>query len=52
MPYDTTHPVQDYFLKDFYTHDNSICYLYALLCWQNFILQKVGVTEVIMEPLF
>jgi hypothetical protein len=31
-----------FFWKDFYMHNNSICNLYALLCWQNFILPKIG----------
>jgi hypothetical protein len=36
------HPMQDYFWNDFYMHGKLICNLYALLCWQNFILAKSG----------
>jgi hypothetical protein len=42
MPCHAMHPMQDYFWKDFYMHNKSICNLYALLYWQNFILAKSG----------
>jgi hypothetical protein len=45
MPCHAMHPMQDYFWKDFYMHDESICNLYALLCWQNFILAKKWVLQ-------
>jgi hypothetical protein len=43
MPCHEMNPMQDYFWKDFcYRHGNSICILYALQCWQKFILVKGG----------
>jgi hypothetical protein len=39
------HPMQDLFWKIFHMHDKLICNLYALLCWQNFIFVKLGVTN-------
>jgi hypothetical protein len=41
MPYNASYAIL-FFWKDFYTHVNLICNLYALLCWQNFILAKSG----------
>jgi hypothetical protein len=31
-----------YFLNVYHMHGKLICNLYALLCWQNFILVKSG----------
>jgi hypothetical protein len=36
------HPMQDLFSKVFHMHGKLICNLYALLCWQNFILANSG----------
>jgi hypothetical protein len=42
MPCHAMHPMQDYFWNVFHMHGKLICNLYALLCWQNFILVKCG----------
>jgi hypothetical protein len=36
------HPMQDLFWKVFHMYGKLICMIYALLCWQNFILVKSG----------
>jgi hypothetical protein len=36
------HPMQDFFGRIFICTTDLICNLYALLCWQNFILVNSG----------
>jgi hypothetical protein len=52
MPCHAMHPMQDYFWKVFHMYGKLMCNLYALLCWQNFILVKMGVTDSTMCVLF
>jgi hypothetical protein len=40
MPCHAMHPMQDLFWKVFHMYGKLICIIYALLCWQNFILKK------------
>jgi hypothetical protein len=42
MPCDTMHLMKDLFWKVFHMHGKLICNLYALLCWQKFILVGSG----------